>query len=153
METVPDLLRRIHGEVPLPWKKGIHRIWVLITPSTVTGRRLANVAFEDTFLVAIQIPPSAKLVVQPALMDAKVLDDPLGLEASAVRANGTQVLQNLLVGDSVIRQIGADAYEGNREFGPVGAENSYSGASCDTAFAQSFIRTSSRTDGGVGQAP
>jgi nitroimidazol reductase NimA-like FMN-containing flavoprotein (pyridoxamine 5'-phosphate oxidase superfamily) len=47
MEHVPELLRQIDGDVPLPWKKGIHRIWVMITPNTVTGRRMAGVAFED----------------------------------------------------------------------------------------------------------
>jgi uncharacterized protein len=49
MERVPELLRRIDGDVPLPWKKGTHRIWVVITPNTVTGRRLAGPAFEDFF--------------------------------------------------------------------------------------------------------
>jgi nitroimidazol reductase NimA-like FMN-containing flavoprotein (pyridoxamine 5'-phosphate oxidase superfamily) len=48
MEGVPELLRQING-VPLPWKKGIHRIWVVITPKTVTGRRLAGIAFDDFF--------------------------------------------------------------------------------------------------------
>ncbi len=47
IERVPDLLRRIDGDVPLPWKEGIHRIWVVVTPRTVTGRRLANIASED----------------------------------------------------------------------------------------------------------
>ena len=46
---VPELLRRIDGGVPLPWKKGIHKIWVVITPKTVTGRRLADYAFEYFF--------------------------------------------------------------------------------------------------------
>jgi nitroimidazol reductase NimA-like FMN-containing flavoprotein (pyridoxamine 5'-phosphate oxidase superfamily) len=49
MERVPELLRQIDGDVPLPWKKGTHRIWVVITPNTVTGRRLAGTAFEDFF--------------------------------------------------------------------------------------------------------
>jgi nitroimidazol reductase NimA-like FMN-containing flavoprotein (pyridoxamine 5'-phosphate oxidase superfamily) len=49
MERVPELLRRIDGHVPLPWKKGIHKIWVVITPSKVTGRRLADYTFEDFF--------------------------------------------------------------------------------------------------------
>jgi hypothetical protein len=42
-------LVRIDGYVPLPWKKGIHKIWVVITPKTVTGRRLADFVFEDFF--------------------------------------------------------------------------------------------------------
>jgi nitroimidazol reductase NimA-like FMN-containing flavoprotein (pyridoxamine 5'-phosphate oxidase superfamily) len=46
MERVPELLRQIDGDVPLPWKTGIHRIWVVITPITVTGRRMADIVFE-----------------------------------------------------------------------------------------------------------
>ncbi len=49
IERVPELLRRIDGSVPLPWKKGLHKIWVVITPKTVTGRRLAGHAFDDFF--------------------------------------------------------------------------------------------------------
>ena len=49
IEHIPELLRRIDGHVPMPWKKGIHKIWVLITPSMVTGRRLGDYAFEDFF--------------------------------------------------------------------------------------------------------
>jgi nitroimidazol reductase NimA-like FMN-containing flavoprotein (pyridoxamine 5'-phosphate oxidase superfamily) len=48
-EQVPALLGRLHGAAPLPWKKGIHGIWVVITPKTVTGRRLADLAFDDFF--------------------------------------------------------------------------------------------------------
>jgi hypothetical protein len=49
VEQVPTLLGRLHGAPPLPWKKGIHGIWVVITPKTVTGRRLADLAFDDFF--------------------------------------------------------------------------------------------------------
>jgi len=49
IEHVPELLRRIEGSVPQPWKKGIHKTWVLITPKIVTGRRLAGYAFDDFF--------------------------------------------------------------------------------------------------------
>ena len=49
IERIPELLRRIDGNVPVPWKNGIHKIWVVITPSKVTGRRLADYAFEDFF--------------------------------------------------------------------------------------------------------
>jgi nitroimidazol reductase NimA-like FMN-containing flavoprotein (pyridoxamine 5'-phosphate oxidase superfamily) len=48
-ERLPELLRRIDGEVPLPWKKGIHKIWVVITPTTATGRRLADFVSDDFF--------------------------------------------------------------------------------------------------------
>jgi hypothetical protein len=46
MERIPELLRQIDGDVPLPWKTGIHGIWVVITPTTVTGRRMAGIVFE-----------------------------------------------------------------------------------------------------------
>ena len=50
IDRVPELLRRIGGDgVPVPWKKGIHKIWVVITPKTVTGRRLADYAFDEFF--------------------------------------------------------------------------------------------------------
>ena len=48
-EHLPELLRRIDGDVPLPWKKGIHKIWVVITPKIITGRRLADFASEDFY--------------------------------------------------------------------------------------------------------
>ena len=40
---------RIDGDVPTPWKKGVHKIWVVIRPKTVTGRRLEDFASEDFF--------------------------------------------------------------------------------------------------------
>ena len=49
LERVPELLRRIDGHVPLPWKQGIHTLWVVITPETVTGRRLADFASDGFF--------------------------------------------------------------------------------------------------------
>jgi nitroimidazol reductase NimA-like FMN-containing flavoprotein (pyridoxamine 5'-phosphate oxidase superfamily) len=48
-ERLSELLRQIDGDVPTPWKKGIHKIWVVITPKTVTGRRLADFASEEFF--------------------------------------------------------------------------------------------------------
>jgi len=48
-EHLHELLSRVTGYVPLPWKKGIHKIWVVITAKTVTGRRLADFADEDFF--------------------------------------------------------------------------------------------------------
>jgi nitroimidazol reductase NimA-like FMN-containing flavoprotein (pyridoxamine 5'-phosphate oxidase superfamily) len=47
--SVPDVVRRLDGDLPLPWKKGIHNIWVVITPSAVTGRHLADTTEEDFF--------------------------------------------------------------------------------------------------------
>jgi nitroimidazol reductase NimA-like FMN-containing flavoprotein (pyridoxamine 5'-phosphate oxidase superfamily) len=48
-ERLAGVLKRIDGDPPLPWKKGIHKIWVVITPRTVTGRRLADFASEAFF--------------------------------------------------------------------------------------------------------
>jgi len=47
LEALPSLVRLFENGAPLPWKKGIHRIWVAITPQIVTGRRLADYAEED----------------------------------------------------------------------------------------------------------
>jgi hypothetical protein len=49
-------------------------------------------------------------------MDAEVPDDPLGFEGPVVGADGTQVFEDLLVGDSAVRQEGADAEQGDRDF-------------------------------------
>ena len=49
-EHLSELIRRIDDAVPQPWKKGIHNIWVVITPKVVSGRRLANVASDDSWL-------------------------------------------------------------------------------------------------------
>jgi hypothetical protein len=57
----------------------------------------------------------AEVVVQPPLVDAEVLDDPFGLERPAVRTDGSQVFENLLVGDPVVRQAGAGAQKGDRD--------------------------------------
>ena len=48
-ERLGEVLKRIDGEVPLPWKKGVHKIWVVIEPKTVTGRRLEDFVSEDFF--------------------------------------------------------------------------------------------------------
>jgi uncharacterized protein len=45
-ERLPELLQQIDGGVPTPWKEGIHNIWVVITPKTVSGRRLADFSSE-----------------------------------------------------------------------------------------------------------
>ena len=38
-ERLSELIRQIDDVVPQPWKKGIHNIWVVITPKVVSGRR------------------------------------------------------------------------------------------------------------------
>jgi hypothetical protein len=48
-EHLPEIFQRIDGDVPLPWKKGVHKIWVVIRPKTVTGRRLEDFVSEDFF--------------------------------------------------------------------------------------------------------
>ena len=49
LERLPRLLERIDGDLPRPWKEGVHKLWVVITPKTVTGRRLADYAFDEFF--------------------------------------------------------------------------------------------------------
>jgi uncharacterized protein len=48
-ERLGEVLKRIDGDVPLPWKTGIHKIWVVIRPKTVTGRSLEDFVSEDFF--------------------------------------------------------------------------------------------------------
>lgn len=48
-EHLSDIFQRIDGDVPLPWKKGVHNIWVVIRPKSVTGRRLEDFVSEDFF--------------------------------------------------------------------------------------------------------
>ena len=42
LEQLPALVRQFEDGAPLPWKKGVHNIWVAISPTVVTGRRLAD---------------------------------------------------------------------------------------------------------------
>ena len=48
-ERLGEVLKRIDGDAPLPWKKGVHKTWVVIRPKTVTGRRLEDFVSEDFF--------------------------------------------------------------------------------------------------------
>ena len=48
-ERLSELIGQIDGAPPQPWKKGIHNIWVVITPKGVSGRSLADFA-EDFWL-------------------------------------------------------------------------------------------------------
>ncbi len=49
-ERLSELIRQIDDVVPQPGKKGIHNIWVVITPKVVSGRRLSDVAYDDSWL-------------------------------------------------------------------------------------------------------
>jgi len=49
-ERLSELIGQIGGPPPQPWKKGIHNIWVVITPKVVSGRRLADFASDDSWL-------------------------------------------------------------------------------------------------------
>lgn len=49
-ERLSELMRHISGAPPKPWKKGVHNIWVVITPKTVSGRRLADFASDVSWL-------------------------------------------------------------------------------------------------------
>ena len=91
------------------------------TPASAMAARPGpqrQIAVEDPAVGAAALAPPAELVVQPPLMDAEVFDDPLGLEGPAVRANGTKVLENLLVGDPAVRQVRPDARNRDRHADP-----------------------------------
>lgn len=49
LEQVHDLLKATHGTVPHPWAEGVHNIWIAITASKITGRRLAERYFSPLF--------------------------------------------------------------------------------------------------------
>ena len=49
LQQVHDLLQSTHGVVPHPWAEGVHNIWIAITPSKTTGRRLAERYFSPVF--------------------------------------------------------------------------------------------------------
>lgn len=49
LERVHELLQATHGTVPHPWAEGVHNIWVAITPTKITGRRLAAAHFSPIF--------------------------------------------------------------------------------------------------------
>jgi hypothetical protein len=79
-----------------------------LDPGVVEGgvrRSEREVAVEEAAIDPAPLVSPAELVVQPSLMDPKVLDDPLGLEKPPIGASGTKVLQDLLVRDSVVRQV------------------------------------------------
>lgn len=48
LDHVPELLRQMGG-TPRPWAEGVHNVWVAITPSKVTGRRLTTPVHGDVF--------------------------------------------------------------------------------------------------------
>ena len=76
-----------------------------------------QVTVEQAALGPAPLAPPPELVVQPPLVDAQMSYDPFGLEGPAVGAQGPEVFEDLLVGHSVFRQIGAHAHQGNRDFG------------------------------------
>ncbi len=49
IERVPDLLRRMDGNMPRPWAEGVHNVWVRISARKVTGRRLTVPFLGDIF--------------------------------------------------------------------------------------------------------
>jgi len=49
LEQVHKLLHETHGAVPHPSAEGVHNIWIAVTPSRVTGRRLASQYFSPIF--------------------------------------------------------------------------------------------------------
>lgn len=49
IRDVPALLRRIEGQLPVPWATGVHNVWLQITPLKVTGRRLGDTSVATLF--------------------------------------------------------------------------------------------------------
>jgi len=49
LPQVPDLIRRAEGQLPGPWAIGVHNVWLQITPTSVTGRRLGAVRLPVIF--------------------------------------------------------------------------------------------------------
>lgn len=37
---VPDLLEQMGSDFPHPWAEGVHNVWIALTPTKVTGRKL-----------------------------------------------------------------------------------------------------------------
>ena len=40
LDGVPELLKQTKDAFPHPWGEGVHNVWIAITPTKVTGRRL-----------------------------------------------------------------------------------------------------------------
>ncbi len=81
-----------------------------VVQRSTTGSQ-CQISVEKAAVRAALLASSAEVVVQPTLVDAEVFDDPSGLERPTVRTNGTQVLQDLLIGDTALRQIRADPHQ------------------------------------------
>ncbi len=48
-DTLPAVIRQMHGVFPKPWATGVHNTWLKITPTAVTGRRLGHERAPLTF--------------------------------------------------------------------------------------------------------
>jgi hypothetical protein len=42
LDAIAPLIRGIEGLPPMPWVTGIHNVWLRISPSKITGRRLGR---------------------------------------------------------------------------------------------------------------
>ena len=62
-----------------------------------TGRPQRQVAVVQTAVGPAALAPSPELVIEPALMDAQVADDPVRFEQPAVGPGRAQILKDLLV--------------------------------------------------------
>jgi uncharacterized protein len=49
MDQVPALLHHMDGTIPHPWVAGVHSVWIKITPTKVTGRRLGAPVADTVF--------------------------------------------------------------------------------------------------------
>jgi len=41
-DDLPILLKAMKGKIPSPWAEGIHNVWISITSSQMTGRKLGG---------------------------------------------------------------------------------------------------------------
>lgn len=49
LESVADLFRSEGARSPAPWAMGVHNVWLRITPTVVTGRRLGRLGVPLVF--------------------------------------------------------------------------------------------------------
>lgn len=48
-DRVPELLREMGGHPPTPWALGVHNVWLRISASETTGRRLGAIGSSAAF--------------------------------------------------------------------------------------------------------
>ena len=72
-------------------------------------RRQRQIPVVDAAVGPAALAPPPELIVETALVDTEVLHHPLRLEKPAVRPGRTEIAEDLLIRDPVIRQVRPDA--------------------------------------------